>query len=484
MKGVSDVFATLLLAIIVISLIGAVASVYFGFWSGSVSQRFTIEQTSSYKNHLYFRNIGTSPITSLKSITLPNGTALDYYIDANKAFLMSTDFSDGTSQGWVPISGTWTVQNGRYRSDSTTTGLANSSYAVNYSSTNSFIEFKFKLGDQQSLRKNLDVMLVVDTSSSMAGQKIIDAQTSAKTFVDQMDPLLDREGLVNFSITNTFMQGLTFDQNIVKSKIDQLNVSSGTNIGSGIYRANQELTTNNRTGATLVQVLMTDGEVNEPGGYSSGRSYMMSAATQAASNGIRIFTIGFNIASGSAAENDLKQVASMTGGLYFFAPDAATLKSAYLNISGQITKPIPQGASAGMIEADPSKNPLVKISFYSGNFTEIRDMTDGTNVTNYFPFNFSSDYDVKVVNQLTKVLLYVNNTKFGEKTVSNTAQQRGQLILFTSNVTALFDEITIKDGNMLPQETGYIVITSVVDPGTPVTVCTTTDCQTVIMPSR
>ena len=492
MKGVSEVISALLLALIVVGLIGFILNLYFPLYGSLIDQRFTIQDKFGKTRGcygsgcFYIKDIGTSNITSLKSVTaqFPNGSIipLDYYIDSAQ-FIMYTNFDDGAPDGWNAITGLWSISNGRYLSDSTLSNVANSSYPVSYSSSSSAIDFKFKLGGQQSLRKNLEVMIIIDTSGSMAdNNKLVDARNAADIFVGQFNPSIDRLGLVNFSNLVTFMQGLTFDQNLEKSKIDSLVTIGGTNIGSGIYRSTQELVTNNRTGAQLIEVLLTDGEVNEPGSYTQGRQYMMAAASEAASDGIKIYTIGFNISAGSNAENDLKQVSSVTGGQYYFAPDASKLNQIYQNISKVITTPIPQGASVGMIEAATNKNPLVKVTLFSGNFTEIRDMTDGSNVTNYFPFNFSYDYGIKVVNQLNKVFLYVNGTQFGEKTITNT-QPRGQLILFTTNVTALFDEIRITDGTIFAnQGTGYVVITTPLPPGTPVQICTETNCITQNIP--
>jgi Ca-activated chloride channel family protein len=91
-----------------------------------------------------------------------------------------------------------------------------------------------------------------------------------------------------------------------------------------------------------VIVLLTDGENNE-------QPEPLDAAQAAADQGIRIYTVGLGSAAGTTLnlngfqvhtqlnEPLLQQIASVTGGEYFAAPDAQTLKSIYDNLGSRLT---------------------------------------------------------------------------------------------------------------------------------------------------
>ena len=68
-------------------------------------------------------------------------------------------------------------------------------------------------------------------------------------------------------------------------------------------------------------ILMTDG----PGNVGNA----MASATNARNNGVIIYTIGFG---NSANEVELTNIALLTNGEYYYAPDAQTLLYIYLHI--------------------------------------------------------------------------------------------------------------------------------------------------------
>jgi Mg-chelatase subunit ChlD len=184
----------------------------------------------------------------------------------------------------------------------------------------------------------IDVMLIIDRSGSMAGTKIAGAKTAAKTFTTFLVEN-DSAGLVSYSTTATLDQGLklmdTSNKTSLNSSIDSLTAGGTTNIGDAIYTATGEFLSNGRTNPVIwAEILLTDGQANEPFNdaptYNQDIEYAVNASINASEEGIIIYTIGL----GSDADNaTLKEIANKTGGQYFFAPDTTGLEQIYKKIA-------------------------------------------------------------------------------------------------------------------------------------------------------
>ncbi|MFI8577835.1 VWA domain-containing protein [Rossellomorea aquimaris] len=177
-------------------------------------------------------------------------------------------------------------------------------------------------GDGEEL-KNIDLMFVLDSSGSMydndpSGYRKI----ASKSFVDALIEG-DRAGVVDFDYTAKLLQPLTSDLNAVKSSIDRIDSSGGTDIGAGVRTANNHLIQNSSDDNIKMEILLTDGE----GSYSS------SLTTQAKENNIIIYTVG--LGSGVDA-NLLSSIAQGTGGQYFPVSSAEDLPSVFSRISGEV----------------------------------------------------------------------------------------------------------------------------------------------------
>ncbi|MDP5276148.1 VWA domain-containing protein [Chengkuizengella axinellae] len=180
----------------------------------------------------------------------------------------------------------------------------------------------------------LDVMFVIDSSGSMDdndpdGYRKI----AAKNFVDGLIPgsqvgvvVGDRSGVVDFDSDATLIQPLTDDLEAVKEAIDEIDSSGGTDIGSGVNLANEELIENSNDNRVKVEILLTDGD----GSYSSTYN------NEAIQNGITIYTVGL----GEGINDSLLiDIASSTGGQYFHASTAEDLPLVYNRIRDIVTDP-------------------------------------------------------------------------------------------------------------------------------------------------
>ncbi|MBK7782054.1 MAG: VWA domain-containing protein [Ardenticatenia bacterium] len=103
-----------------------------------------------------------------------------------------------------------------------------------------------------------DVVLVLDLSSSMEGEKFAAAKNAAKAFLGAMDFPGDRVAIVGFATTGQILVDLTGDAAALGRAIDGMVLESGTHIDEGLVLA-LDLLDRRRPEATPMVVLMTDG---------------------------------------------------------------------------------------------------------------------------------------------------------------------------------------------------------------------------------
>lgn len=157
------------------------------------------------------------------------------------------------------------------------------------------------------------------------------SQDAAKTFVD-LTVNSSQIGLVSYSdsaTTNRQLTGMGSSANktLLKNSIDALVASGNTCIECGIDNARIELTSvrSRYPDAVRVAVMLTDGQGNV------GDS--IQGATDARYANVTIYTIGFG---DDVDKQELENIALLTGGKFYYAPDAATLLCIYQHI-GQAT---------------------------------------------------------------------------------------------------------------------------------------------------
>ncbi|HIE32038.1 MAG TPA: VWA domain-containing protein, partial [Methanosarcinales archaeon] len=148
----------------------------------------------------------------------------------------------------------------------------------------------------------------------------------------------------------------------IKASIESLTADGMTAIDEGLLNANNALV--GYENGTVV--LMTDGIDNA--GYHS----MITEAERAAASNTTIFTVGF----GSDIDDVvLQQIANITGGEYYFAPNATVLRSIFVGIAGELgnyTAPEPE------INIYIGSNTTIE-----GSFVNITYVNNSANVTYY-----------------------------------------------------------------------------------------------------
>ena len=155
--------------------------------------------------------------------------------------------------------------------------------------------------------------------------RIDSAKQSAKAFVDILKEN-DRVGLVRFGEGASLLVGLTSNKNYVKRKIDRLYPDGGTPMGDALKLAINHLIKKGRSNAVKVILLFTDGWWNE--GCNP-----IKQAYRAKRKGIIIYTIGW----GAVNDAELKKIAEITGGKYYYATTSEELRSIYEKLAKRLS---------------------------------------------------------------------------------------------------------------------------------------------------
>lgn len=208
---------------------------------------------------------------------------------------------------------------------------------------------------QQIVRgEGIDIALALDISGSMAAldfqpqNRLAAAQQVMADFISSRD--FDRIGLVVFAREAFNQSPLTTDHRVLQELLagvelaPDLGVRDGTAIGMGL--ANAAAMLRDSAGDSKVVILLTDGVNN------AGQIDPLTAAEAAKALGIRVYTIGaakpgrvpapVTNAFGQRQivyqesvldEDTLRQIADITGGLYFRAEDTQGLEAIYEQIN-------------------------------------------------------------------------------------------------------------------------------------------------------
>ncbi len=178
-----------------------------------------------------------------------------------------------------------------------------------------------------------DVVLVLDLSSSMEGEKFAAAKNAAKAFLGAMDFPGDRVAIVGFATTGRILVDLTGDAAALGRAIDGMVLESGTHIDEGLVLA-LGLLERRRPEATPMVVLMTDGiqapEVLE-------RPQLL--AEQIRGRHILLHVVGLGLDVDAAY---LLRLAGDDPSSLHLSPRAEELAAIYVAIAGLI--PCPSGA--------------------------------------------------------------------------------------------------------------------------------------------
>ena len=182
---------------------------------------------------------------------------------------------------------------------------------------------------------SMSLVLVLDTSGSMAGEGIQNLRTAALRFVDQIEPE-DRLAVLNFDNNVQVLSDFTQDKLTLKRLISNLQVTprGGTCLYDAMYKAVQ-MSSLQQQGRRAV-VVLTDGR-DELADGSICSSMKMDDVIGIATN--QISTPVYSIGIGKEVdENSLERVSLLTGGIFQKANDFEKLASTISTLQEQLTK--------------------------------------------------------------------------------------------------------------------------------------------------
>ena len=214
----------------------------------------------------------------------------------------------------------------------------------------------------------IDIMLVLDTSTSLRSTDPDDYRTAAaigliKGISQKSDTKI---GVVGFSGNSKLNQPLTSNRDAAVSALQDLKRSGGTDLAAGILTALEELKKNGRPDSSRAIVLFTDG--------MSNKKKARDAARQAQAQGIAIQTmlLGENLKGGFL----LEEISQATGGSFVWVTDPSKLPDAFLNLrttgvdhvtlSVNGSEPIParltSGSFTGTLPLEVGENRIVALA--------------------------------------------------------------------------------------------------------------------------
>lgn len=178
--------------------------------------------------------------------------------------------------------------------------------------------------------RHADTVLVIDTSTSMTGEKIAGAKAAARLFVDLLRLPNDQAAVVGFNAQAGLAHPLTGAAGALKGAIDGLALAPGTRIDRGLAVAVAELDgPRRRAGNTPVIVLLTDGRQDDD------PLVAIDVAGRARSSGKVVFAIGLG------GDVDTAFLELIAGGRprTFLAPTPADLARIYTQVAGEVPCP-------------------------------------------------------------------------------------------------------------------------------------------------
>ena len=106
-----------------------------------------------------------------------------------------------------------------------------------------------------------DLVLLIDTSGSMEGEKLLEVKQAAKNFIERQDLSTNRLAIASFANNGKLITPLTNNKKELSIAIDQLTADGGTRMDLGIEEAVSELSKNIGKEARQGNILLfTDGQ--------------------------------------------------------------------------------------------------------------------------------------------------------------------------------------------------------------------------------
>jgi Ca-activated chloride channel family protein len=177
----------------------------------------------------------------------------------------------------------------------------------------------------EQVKKPVDLVVLIDASGSMAGDKITAARASLMQFVDLLGDR-DRLEVVVFNLDITTLTDLTplgDKRQNVKNHISGIIEGGNTRLYDAVQFAYQELDAKGDQNHIRSIVVLSDGEDTKSDLTLDGLVNKINTASQEGGSAVKLFTIAFG---SDADKNVLTQIAEATGGKQYDATPENILK--------------------------------------------------------------------------------------------------------------------------------------------------------------
>ncbi len=172
------------------------------------------------------------------------------------------------------------------------------------------------------------VVLVIDTSGSMAGAPIEAAKSAARDFISQARPE-DRLALVTFADEVTVLAGFTNDTDLLDSRIDDIVAQGETAFNDAVIKGVELYSASNASGLLPNMIVLTDGE------DTASAATFEDAVAAVEASGVRVF--GVALESPDFNPDPVRQIAEAGNGLFLSTPDPEQLSTLYSDIGREIS---------------------------------------------------------------------------------------------------------------------------------------------------
>jgi len=181
------------------------------------------------------------------------------------------------------------------------------------------------------VKKPVDLVVVMDVSGSMSGDKISSARESLMQFVNLLDDR-DRLQIITFNkdiVTLTDLSPVGEKREDTTRRVSGIIERGGTRLYDATQAAYQELSEDGDPGHIRAIVVLSDGMDTDSDYQLNELMAEIGTSSEEGGRGIKLFTIAFG---SDADEGVLKQMAEVTGGKQYKS-DPSTIAKIYAEIA-------------------------------------------------------------------------------------------------------------------------------------------------------
>ena len=359
-----------------------------------------ISNNKSLETSVKFNKEGTYTLklnSTLENMSASDEITVKVKAEPVKQYTMTSDFNEGSYENLSGENDELKLEdtNDREVKEISKTYKGTANKGVNITSTinkdmlyapkdNASITYNINgYGTEEEENGAVDLILVIDTSGSMDGERIEKTKESAKKVVSCMKEN-DRCALVGFEGSAYLVNDFTSDSDELNNSIDTLIPRwNGTNISSGINKAIEVFENSSSSNKDKYIILLSDGEDNSQT-ESSG------AASLAGENGIKIFAL-----SVGDDTKQLQDVAIYNKGVYMNSPSAEQIEFLMSKMANEIFNTAARNATFKLtIE---NKN-MVNVNELNPKPDKVEENEDGslTLSWNYDRINIDEEEQIKI----------------------------------------------------------------------------------------